>query len=229
MCRQRNPRKMTKLCCQAPRERLRLKHEESEDPTLICKPHDDANERLKAKVLQNISRNFDVSSLHMFGANQALWRIFMNACMWATVHLSKDPDDTRIIQKVEVQKIQTVLETVQVQISNLKLHDEEINGLPKQVDWTDGHWRKYSLLGRRIADQFKSKKYVFRDSVVCLGGKCPDRLEAPRTFEKYRITCVVESPECRRYITTSQEHPWNLYDSLTWRKRQSTFSNAFTR
>ena len=36
-----------------------LKHEESEDPTLIHKPHDEANERLKTKVLENISRNFD--------------------------------------------------------------------------------------------------------------------------------------------------------------------------
>ena len=36
-----------------------LKHEESEDPTLIHKPHDEANGRLKIKLLQNISRNFD--------------------------------------------------------------------------------------------------------------------------------------------------------------------------
>ena len=41
-----------------------LRHEESEDLALICKPHDEANERLKAKVLLNFSRKFDVSSLH---------------------------------------------------------------------------------------------------------------------------------------------------------------------
>ena len=36
-----------------------LKHEESEDPTLIHKSHDEANERLKTKLHQKTSRNFD--------------------------------------------------------------------------------------------------------------------------------------------------------------------------
>ena len=44
-----------------------LRHEESEDLALIYKPHDEANERLKAKVLLNFSRKFDVSSLHATG------------------------------------------------------------------------------------------------------------------------------------------------------------------
>ena len=148
--------------------------------------------------------------------------------MWATVHLSTDQDDKRNIPNVEVQKIQTVSETVQVQISNLKLHDEEINGLPEQVNWTDAHWRKYSLLGRRIADQFRSKKYVFRDSVLCLGGKCPDRLEATRIFETHRIAYVVESPEYQPHYDITGE-PWNLYERFTREKRQSTFSKALSR
>ena len=42
-----------------------LKHEESEDSTLIHNPRDEANERLKTKVLQNIVRKFDVSLLRM--------------------------------------------------------------------------------------------------------------------------------------------------------------------
>ena len=62
-----------------------LKDEESEDPTLVHKPHDEANEWLKTQVLQNIGPNFDVSSLHMFPVNQALWRTYMNSCMDATV------------------------------------------------------------------------------------------------------------------------------------------------
>ena len=41
-----------------------LRHEESEDLALIYKPHDEANERLKAKVLLDFNRKFDVSSLH---------------------------------------------------------------------------------------------------------------------------------------------------------------------
>ncbi len=39
-----------------------LKHEESEVSALIHKPHDDANERLKIQVLQNIGRHVDVDN-----------------------------------------------------------------------------------------------------------------------------------------------------------------------
>ena len=49
-----------------------LKHEESGDPALIHKPRNETNEVLKAKVLQNIGRKLDVSSLHQFLVNQAL-------------------------------------------------------------------------------------------------------------------------------------------------------------
>ena len=49
-----------------------LKHEKPEDPTPIHKPHDEANEVLKATVLQIISRKFDTSSLRLFPVNQAL-------------------------------------------------------------------------------------------------------------------------------------------------------------
>ena len=60
----------------------------------------EANLVLKAKVLQNTSRRFDVSSLHMFPDNQAVWGAFMNSCMWAAVYLSKDDEDINcIVQK----------------------------------------------------------------------------------------------------------------------------------
>ena len=49
-----------------------LKYEELEHPTLIHKPHDEANEALKVKVLQHIRRQFAVSSRHMFPENQDL-------------------------------------------------------------------------------------------------------------------------------------------------------------
>ena len=87
----------------------------------------------------------------------------MNSCVCvrATVHLSKDEDDFTRIQ------------TVQAQISNLKLRDQEVYGLHDKVDWTDGHWRNDSSLDERIADQFRSKVYVFSDSVLCLNGNVP--------------------------------------------------------
>ena len=72
----------------------------------------------------------------------------MNSCVCvrATVHLSKDEDDFTRIQ------------TVQAQIRYLKLRDQEVFGLHDKVDWTDGHWRKHSLLEKQIADQFNSNQ-----------------------------------------------------------------------
>ena len=108
-------------------------------------------------------RKVGVSSLHQFPVNQALWRIFTHARVWATVHFSKDEDDfKRIVQILEVQKIQTFFESVQAQISNFRLRDQEIGGLSEQVDWTDGCWRKYSSLDGRICEQVKSTKNVFQ-------------------------------------------------------------------
>ena len=69
----------------------------------------------------------------------------MNSCVWASVHLSKDEDVLkRISENLEVQRIQTVFETVQAQISILRLRDQLIYGLSEQVDWTDDYLRKYS-------------------------------------------------------------------------------------
>ena len=82
-----------------------LKQEESEDPTLIHNSHDEVSDMLQTQVLQNSSWKFDVSLLHMFSVNQALWRRFMNSCLWETVHLGKDEDDfKRVIHKMEEQK-----------------------------------------------------------------------------------------------------------------------------
>ena len=65
--------------------------------------------------------------------------------MWTTVHSSKDEDKLRrLIRNLELQKIQTAFETVQAQISNLKLRDHEICGQFENVDWADGCWRKCS-------------------------------------------------------------------------------------
>ena len=40
---------------------------------------------------------------------------------------------------MEVQKIQTIFETGQAQVTNPKFGDQEINGLSEQVDWTGGY------------------------------------------------------------------------------------------
>ena len=89
-----------------------------------------------------------------------------------------------LFTKMELQKIPMIFETVQAQISNRKFRDQENCGLSEHVDWTDGRWTKYSLLENRIANQFSSKVNVSSDSVLCLGRKCPDHLDAARIAEK---------------------------------------------
>ena len=96
----------------------------------------------------------------------------MNSCMCAAVYFSKDNEElTCAIQDMEVRKIETIVETVQAKISNLKYRDQEIYGPEEAVDWTSGHWRNCSLLDQKIAAQLTSKMYVFSDSVLCHGGK----------------------------------------------------------
>ena len=95
-----------------------------------------------------------------------------------------EEDFKRAIQNMEVRKIATLFETVQAQISDLKYRDHEIYGLEEQLDWSSGHWRNYSLLDHRFTTQFGSKVNVFSDSLLCLGGKCQEHLEAAKTLGK---------------------------------------------
>ena len=76
---------------------------------------------------------------------------FVKSCTWATVHHSRDEDKLqRIIQILEVQRIQSV-ETVQAQISNLRLRDREIDGPVREM--ADGYRRTF-----RLMDEFLSKR-----------------------------------------------------------------------
>ena len=162
---------------------------------MIHKIHDEANKVLKARSSSECGRKFYTSSLHQFPVNHALCGIFMNSCVWASVHLSKDEDVwKRIVENLEVQRIQTVFETVQAQISNVRLRDQEISW-PIRASGLD-RW----LFGGSIRNLTDEPLYtsnhtvhVSNDSVLCLGGRCPDHPEAARTWEKYRITC-----ECRK-------------------------------
>ena len=89
--------------------------------------------------------------------------------MWAAVRLSRDDDKLRRIQNWEVQRIQTVFETVQPQIRNLRLLDQENYGLSEKEDRADGNWSKYSLLDGRISEQMQSKVWRNRSRPGCQG------------------------------------------------------------
>ena len=66
----------------------------------------------------------------------------------------------------------------------------------------------------RISEQFKSNIFVFSDSVLCIGGKCPDHPEAATLLKTDRIKYFVESPEYRPiYDLTGElvEVVWKIY------------------
>ena len=130
-------------------------------------------------VNRNFSEaNFASRNVFFFNRDFSLTRIFSIPLQCAPVvfffsqvPVAKARDFKRVIQKMELRKIQMISETVQAQTSNLKNRDHEIHELLEHVDWTGGHQRKYMFLENRIACQYISKECVFIDSVLCPGSK----------------------------------------------------------
>ena len=139
--------------------------------------------------------------------------------MWPAVYLSKDDEDFNCtIQNMEMLRIETICETMQAQISNLKYRDQEIHGLEEAVGWTSGHWRMCSLLDRELAAQFTSKMHVLSDSVLSLGGTCQEHLEAAKHWGNHRIRIFVRSPEYQPYYDITGipvECVWKIYVGKT--------------
>ena len=79
---------------------------------MIYQPKKSAEQALEEKVLNNVILKFGKmrNSFMTFPVNPAVWSIFMNHCMWAVLHLSKDDEELR--------KIQTIIETVRAQFYN---------------------------------------------------------------------------------------------------------------
>ena len=104
---------------------------------------------------------------------------------------------------MEVQKIQTSSKRCKFRSATSNSVMKTSTDFSDQVDWTDGHWRNDSSLDKRIADQFRSKVYIFSDSVLCLNGNVPMILKQQELGTNDRMKYFVESP--------SQENPWNSY------------------
>ena len=76
-----------------------------------------------------------------------------------------------ILQSLDVRKIQSVYDTVQVHITNLRLQGEDIYGLSEEVDWAIGQCGDCSPLDLQIAEQVESKVYIFSDFGIVLWWK----------------------------------------------------------
>ena len=105
-----------------------LQHEESEDSTLIHRPHDEVSNILQTQVLQNISRKFDVSIhlLHMF-PSEPVSLGDIHEFVYVGSHVPQQIRRGRHTRHPEygMTKIETIFETAQAQISNLTNRDHE--------------------------------------------------------------------------------------------------------
>ena len=75
----------------------------------------------------------------------------------------------RVHQNVNIASIQKIFTTAQSPSRNLR--ENELCGLTEEVDWTQSSRRSCSLIDQEIPQQLPAEVHVFRDSVLCLGGK----------------------------------------------------------
>ena len=87
--------------------------------------------------------------------NEAIWRTFMNACVWASVHLDKDQDQNfRVLRNTDVFEIQQKFSITQNRIHSLEI--EEVFRL-NTIEWGLSPWRSCTLVHDHIVKQIESK------------------------------------------------------------------------
>ena len=122
----------------------------AKDLALHHNPSSEADKVFTIKTMQNACQTFGVPGdslgIRDVPVNQAMWRVFMNSCMWATVHLSKDGDQfPRVRWDMNVQNLIQVLQ------------EEKLYRLTDQRDRTEGHLKSYSLFDQGIHNKCSQK------------------------------------------------------------------------
>ena len=126
---------------------------------------------------------------HDFSVNDAIWRIFL---AFLHVHLHEDQDQIqRVLRNLNVQEIQQIFTTKKTQI--ISLLQNELSGVHGHLNWDQSTWKSSTLSHNAIYKQFTATVYVFSDSVLCLGGKCPQDPGSAR--EQDSISNFVSLPE----------------------------------
>ena len=147
------------------------------DPTLICQPikwSRRSSERSSTESKLENSERCDISWKRPQWNKQ--FGIFMNQCIWALLHLSKDEKELRrILKNYSVRKIMANIETLQAQLNKLTFRDSQIFGTHLVFDCRDNnrkHISLISLLSEPVVKITHTTVYVFTDPVLCLGGRC---------------------------------------------------------
>ena len=147
------------------------------DPALICQPTKWSrwsSERSSTESKLGNSERCDISWQRSQWNKQ--FGIFMNECIWAVLHLSKDEKELRrILKNHSVRQIMANIETLQAQPNKLTFRDSQVFGTHLVLDCRDNnrkHISLISLLSEPVVKITHTTVYVFTDSVLCLGGRC---------------------------------------------------------
>ena len=141
----------------------------------------------------------------------------MTSCMWAPVYLDQERDHfQRVFRNMDGEKIQEIFSTTQNQIQGLQ--QTELFGLHGQLDWDQSQWKSCTLAHDNIYKQLKAKVYVVADSVLCLGGGCPEYLRSTEAWQEGRTVYFVSSPEIRELDNIDGEpfvFEWKIFPGHT--------------
>ena len=106
-----------------PQARLTPARKYRKDPSIEFQTLRSEDQDLKDHIIQNMWLNCvkNVNKLDNFPVNEAIWSMFRNGCMWAVFYLSEEGENVkRIMVTRHSHKTQTIIETVQVRLQNLK-------------------------------------------------------------------------------------------------------------
>ena len=130
----------------------------------------------------------------------------MNACMWAAVRLDKDGDQSqRALRNLDVESIQKVFTTSSWVFKK--------NCLVCRTSWIGPkvHGSRVLRLIKKLTDRCRQRS-VFEDSVLRLGGKCPEHPRSGQNWETERIAYFGTS---QKYDTSVSSHLRNIVNSTT--------------
>ena len=171
------------------------------------------------KVLRSLRQISGVleNTQNQLSAEEVIWGIRMNSCMWASVYLDQERDQfQRVLLNMDGEEIQEIFSTTQNQIQGLQ--QTELFGLHGQLDWDQSQLECCALALDNMYKQLKAKVYVVADSVLCLGGGCPEYLRSAEAWEKERIGYFVSSPENRELDNVDGEpfvFEWKIFPRHT--------------
>ena len=103
-----------------------------------------------ATAKQRRVRNLCATESHTVSSSWSYISTRWNTCGIDPEQDANSVDSTKHVQKTElsgkyVHEIQTICESLQAQVSNIKFRDQEINWFSEEVDWTHGLWRNLPL------------------------------------------------------------------------------------